>query len=152
MKIRFVYILLLLGTLATGCKPKKMTAVDEPAPPTRQIVEPVAEEVAVDVDHTPSIMSIQERFTFTSDEDKTIHDQKEFFVIIGSFRRQDNAERFVQSLVAKGFTPVILLSETGLHRVSVDSFNSETDARSRIMKIRNQFTEHTDTWLLIRNR
>ncbi len=151
MRIKLVYFLLAILLLAVGCKSKKMIAVDEPVQP-RQKIEPATEEITVEVDHSPRIMSIQERFTFVSDDDKTIHDQKEYFVIIGSFRRQDNAQRFKQSLVAKGFTPVILLSETGLHRVSVDSFNSETEARARIMQIRNQYTEHADTWLLIRNR
>ncbi len=147
MKMKLVLIVAVM-LVFSGCKSKRMAAVDEPVM-ERPVIEKET-DIAVEVDHTTGIMSLEERFTFARDEDKSRHDQKSYFVIIGSFRNRDNADRFKETLRMKGFEPVILLSETGLHRVSVDSFNRENDARARIMQIRSQFEEHADTWLLIR--
>ncbi|TVQ14349.1 MAG: SPOR domain-containing protein [Bacteroidetes bacterium] len=147
MKMKLVLIVAVLLMFA-GCKSKRMAAVDEPVR-ERPVIEKET-DIAVEVDHTTGIMSLEERFTFARDEDKSRHDQKSYFVIIGSFRNRDNAERFKETIRMKGFEPVILLSETGLHRVSVDSYRMENDARARIMQIRSKFEEHADTWLLIR--
>ncbi len=147
MKMKLVLMVAVLF-VAVGCRSQRMNAVDET---TRE--RPVIEketEIAVEVDHTTGIMSLEESFTFTRDEDKDRHDEKAYFVIIGSFRNKDNADRYKETIKTKGFEPVILLSETGLHRVSVDSYKVENDARARIMQIRSQFQEHEDTWLLIR--
>jgi cell division protein FtsN len=152
MKIKYVLIIAAL-LVGSGCKTKKMAAVETPAPQER--AAPVIEketDQAIQVDRTSNIMALEERFTFTRDEDKSAHDEKTYFVIIGSFRSLSNAEQFRNSLRPKGFEPVIIKSETGLHRVSVDSYGMESDARARIMQIRSRYTEHADTWLLIRNK
>jgi cell division protein FtsN len=149
MKMKLVLIALGLF-MFVGCKSKKMTAVDQTTP-DRPLIEKET-EITVDVDHSTGIMSLEEKFSFTRPEDKSMHDEKEFFVIIGSFRRKDNAERFQETLRTKGFNPVMLLSETGLHRISVDSFNIESEARERILQIRSRYTEHADTWLLIKKK
>ncbi len=147
MKIKLIVIVTVFAVL-TGCKAKKMAAVDE-SENNRPMIEKET-DIEVEVDQTTGIMSMEEQFTFTREEDKSRHDEKAYFVIIGSFRNKDNAERFQETIVGKGFEPVILLSETGLHRVSVDSYDEENQARERIMQIRMQFPEHEDTWLLIR--
>lgn len=140
-------VLIIAGMLVFGaCKTKKMSAVDGQ---DRPLIEKET-DIAVEVDRTSGIMSMEESFTFTNDDDKTMHDEQTYFVIMGSFRRKDNAERFKETLKVKGFNPVILLSENGLHRVSVDSYSKEADARARILNIRYEFQEHEDTWLLIR--
>jgi len=122
-------ILIIAGLMIlTGCRTKKLTEVETEIP----------------------IRAVEESFTFTREEDRTQHDDRTYFVIIGSFRERENANRYMQEMIAKGFTPVILLSETGFHRVSVNSYRLEADARRRILQIRSDFPEHEDTWLLIR--
>lgn len=54
------------------------------------------------------------------------------------------------TLRGQNFNPTILLSETGFHRVSVDSYQEEAPARRRIQHIRTNYPEYHDTWLLIR--
>ncbi len=149
MKIKLVLILAILVVLA-GCRTNRMAAVERP-----EFERPAIEketETVVEVDADTGIMSLEEHFTFTSDFDKSMHDDYTYFVIIGSFRQKDNAQRFMETLYVKGLEPVILLSETGLHRISVGSFERENDARSIIMQIRSDFKEHEDTWLLIRKQ
>jgi len=147
MRIKIVLILVLIISLA-GCKSKKMTAIEE-VEQERPAIEKET-EIVLDVDNPTGIMTMEERFSFANEDDKSKHDEKSYFVIIGSFRERSNADRFSESIVAKGFDPVILLSETGLNRISVDSYANENDARARIMQIRSQFSEHEDTWLLIK--
>lgn len=147
MKINLVLILAFLLVFA-GCKTQKMTAADDSANEKYAIEKET--DIAVEVDGATGIMSLEESFTFDREEDKSIHDEKAYFVIIGSFRSKANADGYKETLIAKGFEPVILLSETGLHRVSVDSYALEDEARSRILDIRSRFSEHEDTWLLIR--
>jgi cell division protein FtsN len=147
MRFKIVWILVLVISLA-GCKSKKMTAVEN-LDNERPAIEKET-DIVLDVESPSGIMTMEERFSFANEDDKTKHDERSYFVIIGSFRERSNADRFSESLVAKGFDPVILLSETGLNRISVDSYADENDARARIMQIRNQFSEHEDTWLLIK--
>jgi hypothetical protein len=45
---------------------------------------------------------------------------------------------------------VILISESGLHRVSIDSFTDEEVARIRVQRIRSNYPEYKDAWMLIR--
>ena len=92
----------------------------------------------------------EERFTFTQVQDQVIHDPNTYFVIMGSFRSTENAERFKDILAEQGFEPFVLISESGLHRVSIDSFTDETVARNRVQRIRNNYPEYKDAWLLIR--
>ncbi|MFN3555031.1 MAG: SPOR domain-containing protein [Bacteroidales bacterium] len=149
MKRKFVWIAAGLLVMFSGCKSKKMTAV-EPQEFDRPVVEAPAPDRTLEVESDTRIRAVEERFTFTRDEDRDLRDLHPYFVIIGSFRSRENANRYTQELIAKGFVPVILLSETGFHRVSVDSFMMESDARQRILQIRRSFPEHSDTWLLIR--
>lgn len=72
-----------------------------------------------------------------------------YYIIIGSFQVLDNARRFRGDLVNEGFSPILLESEHGFFRVSVDSFNDELAARSRLAQIRNQYEKYSDVWLLI---
>ncbi len=147
MKILLVSVLFFsIGFM--GCKSKKLTPV-ESTPTEHSAIERETERT-LDVESDAQIRSMEERFSFTRERDKDAHDLHKFFVIIGSFRNKNNAENYKQEMIAKGFVPVILLSETGLHRVSVNSYQQELQARERIMQIRRSFPEHEDTWLLIR--
>lgn len=130
MKKTAIFIMLALTIGATSCKSKIMT----PVTPRSQAEIPVREE----------------RFTFTQEADRISQGTNTYFVIMGSFQSKDNADRFSQTLTVIGFTPSILLSETGFHRVSVNSFTSEDNARSRVLQIREEYPPYADTWLLIR--
>lgn len=140
-----VILIMAAFMIMAGCRSKRMAEIDSPRP-----VMEKETDISVEVDSDTRIRAVEERFTFTREEDESIHDAREFFVIIGSFREKANADRYTAEMRLKGFNPVILLSETGFHRVSVDSYLLEADARRRILQIRSDFPEHEDTWLLIR--
>ncbi len=145
-----IILLVFVSMLMFACKSKELAAVEEP---------PLVEEVAVEPEAEPDIrpapaeiLVVEERFTFDRSEDKLTHDENIYFIILGSFSYKDNAERFMETLKKQGFSPVILLSETGFHRVSVYSYDQEVPARARIQQLRSNYPEYHDLWLLIRKK
>jgi cell division septation protein DedD len=149
--MRKLLTLLIIAVLLPACRSgREMTPVEYSSPPVRPAArapetkpEPVAEPAEV-------IPVVEERFEFEQKQDELDHQVNSFFVILGSFRVSENANNFRTSLERSGFTPVILLSETGLHRISVGSFSQESEARQRVLQIRRTYPEYYDAWLLIR--
>jgi cell division protein FtsN len=142
-------ILMAFTFLFFSCKTAKKAATPAVAeePAIEQIEEPVVkvEEPKLD-DNTPIVMKTEE-VTVAQNEDQS-KEGYAFYVIIGSFSKPENAAKFKDQLIGKGFSPVLLNSETGYVRIAVDQSNSEGDARSSVMSIRQKFTEHNDVWLL----
>ncbi len=91
-----------------------------------------------------------ETFTFDKQEDRVNNESNTYFVIIGSFSSNENANRYKLELTPQGFSPIVLHSETGYFRVCVNSFTDEMEARKRVYQIRNDFPKYADTWLLIK--
>ncbi len=148
-------ILVIIAALFTACKGgQELTPAGYTSPPlsTRNAEPPREEPKQPETKPEPvaAIPVIEERFEFEREEDKIDHQVNRFFVILGSFRVNENANKQKSKLEHEGFSPVILLSETGLHRISVGSFSQEQEARQRVLQVRRTFPEYSDAWLLIR--
>lgn len=146
--MRLAHILIVLAISSMACKSgQQMTAVEPPPPPpvNRNVVERPEPE-----NEPEEIPVVEESFDFELKEDEVSHDINRFFVILGSFSVKQNADRFKSRLENEGYSPVILLSETGYNRVCVDSYSLEADARQRVLQIRRSSPEFHDAWLLIR--
>ncbi len=76
-------------------------------------------------------------------------DPYHYFVIIGSFRNPENAKKHQSLVGADGFKSEVLKNDAGLYRVSVMGTDDLIVAREEIGRIRDQFPEYSDTWLLI---
>jgi len=164
---RIILIALSLALLTSGCKvfkskksqaaaPKTETTAESkvfsvPAPKNTVRENPVSDTMYERADKeatgTP-VRTQSEKFTMSS-EDQAAYGNQKFFVIVGSFSSNENAGKFKAELIQKGFKPIILHSETGYYRVCVDTFTDETNARSRVQKIRTEFPKYADSWLLI---
>jgi len=118
----------------TTVSPKVFTV---PAP--KETTSVAAEEKSIPVR--------KEAITFTQPEEQN---QNSYFIITGSFSSLENAKNFRQTLISEGFKPIIVQSETGFYRVTVDSFTEEAPARTRLLQIRQDFPKYADTWLLIK--
>lgn len=129
-------------TSDTTTETKVFSVSETETKPETQEVEKIAEE--------KPIAMRKEQVTFTEQEDRSSNENNTYFVIIGSFGQLNNAKNYRETLLDEGFTPIILHSETGYYRVCVDSFKSETDARSRVSKLRQAFPKYSDVWLLIK--
>ncbi|RNL88726.1 SPOR domain-containing protein [Sinomicrobium pectinilyticum] len=70
-----------------------------------------------------------------------------YYVVAGAFRVEENAEKKMEELSAKGYTPERLdPTRYGLHQVA---FGSYTDAREAINFLNKVKTEAPEAWLLI---
>jgi cell division protein FtsN len=157
-----------LALLSSGCKVFKKSKKSEAAPKTETAAEtkvfsvpppttgvrenPTSDVMYETAENTATgkpVSARSEKFTM-SEEDQAAYGSKSFFVIVGSFSSNENANKFKQDLTKQNFKPIILHSETGNFRVCVDSFTDEAAARSRVQKIRTEFPKYADSWLLIK--
>lgn len=95
------------------------------------------------------IKEVEERLV--ANEEKA-PDPHSYFVIIGSFRNPENAERHQSIIKNDGFTSEILKNEAGLYRVAVFKTDDVALAREEVRRIWANFTRYSDTWLLIQKK
>jgi cell division protein FtsN len=165
---RIILAAMTLALLSSGCKVFKSSKKSKEAPKTEAAAEtkvfsvpppttgvrenPTSDVMYETADNSGTgkpVSARSEKFTM-SDEDQAIYGNKTFFVIVGSFSSNENANKFKKDLTAQGFKPIILNSETGKFRVCVDSFTDEAAARARVQKIRTDYPKYADSWLLIK--
>jgi len=150
--MRKIILVLICIAFCFSCKTsKKAVHQSESEDVVVQVVEPVKEEIRPaiiyePVDETPIVMRTEE-VKFIDDKAQTAS-SFDFYVIIGSFSIKANAEKYKVEMADKGFTPVVLTTNSGLFRVAVEQTNSEAGARAFVTHIRKQFPEHYDVWLL----
>ena len=153
MNIRTLLLLTAYVLLLFSCKSQQTATRDTSAVPT-VVVRPPAEPVMIE--EAPIVEEISTTEVTVRTESVTPVDRTDrnygFYVIIGSFREIANARQYTVDLAAKGFSPTILASESGLFRVSVGGYDIENSARSQIADIRRRYAEHRDVWLLLRRQ
>ena len=129
--------------MAVGCKTQKIAPKPVPVK-SETVVEPTNRA-------TQPIRSEEERVSAASGEAKDLGSKK-FFIILGSYKVYEGAQKFKKQLMSENFFPGILINEAGLYRVSVNSYDDETAARSRVEEIRQKFPQYSDLWLLIKKQ
>lgn len=72
-----------------------------------------------------------------------------YYVIMGSFRVVENAQKFKTHLITEHYNPILLQNDEGLYRVAVGVYLQEAPAREKINTIRFQSDKYNDVWLLI---
>ncbi len=157
--IKVISLTILISFLFFACKTAKNITAEQPVnntvveavDKTPNVVkeQPKEEAVVKPVKNDKPVLERTESVQVAQNEDKSMG-KYEFYVIAGSFSNQGNAGRFKNLMKDKGFTSVILTSESGLYRVSVEQSNSEYNARIFIGKMRQIYPEHSDIWLLRR--
>jgi cell division protein FtsN len=153
-KLIFFCIIAVLSLPACKTTKKTAKAPFEPAVQTSETTAPPKVFTVPQSKETPEVTREEkpipvrkEAITFTKSEEQN---QNSYFIITGSFSSLENAQNFRQTLISEGFKPIIVQSETGFYRVTVDSYNNESEARTRLIQIRNDFPKYADTWLLIK--
>ncbi len=159
---RILLFVVVISLAFAGCKSKKEIAqspyTTDPTAQPKVFTVPASEtpapakvkEEAPVVSNEPVAMR-KEQVSFTNPADKDQNEANNFFVILGSFGQLDNAKNYRETLLNKGFTPIILHSETGYYRVCVNSYQVESEARTRVTQIRQTYPEYSDAWLLIKD-
>jgi cell division protein FtsN len=151
---RAIVLILIIGFTLFACKSTKKAAKNpyEPATTTQtasgtKIFTVPQNNQAENTSGEKPYSSRQESITFVQPEEQN---QNGFFIIVGSYSNLENAKKFRQTLGGEGFNPIIVQSETGFYRVTVDSYSSESAARTRLMQIRQNYPQYGDSWLLIK--
>jgi len=127
-------------------KRSKKGAAQEPVVSQTIIKEPVKEVVVPVVKQEP-VKEVEEKIVPI--DNKPV-DPSRYFVIIGSFRNQDNARRHQVDIAVDGFRESALMrNEAGLYRVSVLATDDVSAARTEVLRIRSRFPKYNDVWLLI---
>jgi len=129
--------------MAAGCKTQKIAP--KPQPMNSETVGKPSDSAS------SSIKSKEEHVTAAKGEANDFG-SKRFYIILGSFGVYENAQKFKKQLMAEDFFPGILINEAGLYRVSVNSYDDEGIARSRVGEIRQKFPKYSDLWLLIKKQ
>ncbi len=75
-----------------------------------------------------------------------------FYVIIGSFKRLENARAASEAVANQGYNPSIMENEDGLYRVAILNAETESTARKMLGQIKRKFLIYADAWLLIQKR
>lgn len=73
--------------------------------------------------------------------------QGSFHIVAGAFREESNAEKKIDELRHKGYSPRTIMSRYGLHQILYQSFDNRKEALQVLRKIRE--TENKSAWLLI---
>ena len=136
-------VLFVIILMSVGCKTQKIAPKPVPVK-SETVVEPA-------VNAKQNVRSAEERITAANGEAKDLGSKK-FYIILGSYKMYDGAQKFKKQLMAEDFFPGILINEEGLFRISVNSYDDEATARSRIAEIRQKFPKYNDLWLLIKKQ
>ncbi len=155
--MKILSILLVLSVLTiVGCKTQKIAPKPEPVKSESSKSESVrsesekSETVAKSYGNGASSVRSKEEHISAAKGESSDLGSKRFYIILGSFGKYENAQRFKKQLAAEDFFPGILVNEAGLYRVCVNSYDDEVAARSKLSEIRQQFPKYGDSWLLVK--
>lgn len=138
-------LLLSFVVLAVGCKTQKIAPKPEP------INSETSAKVQTTTTKASNVAPKEERVTAAKGEASDLG-SKRFYIVVGSFGVLENAQKYKKQLMSEDFFPGILVNEAGLYRVTVNSYDDETMARTRISDIRQKFPNHNDVWLLVKKQ
>lgn len=144
--MRILFYLLVMGALLMSCGSKKKMLYVETEPVEVAVEENVQEEKVpeeVVVEEAPVVVR-QEKVTVTHGADLM-----RYCIIVGSFVNEQYAVNLRQKLAGMDFSNTsIMRNEQGMYRVSAVCYESEADARKELSRIRKQYPQFKDAWLL----
>ena len=148
MKIIVSVILLAFITVSCGTN-KRVYAPPFEDEETETVVEKenvqtTAQNPTKKTENTKPVVSKEENVTMTHGDVL-----KRYNVIVGSFSNVDNAVKLQAKLNGMGYHSIIMKNYAGMSRVSIAGFDEEEAAREELLKVREQYPEFADAWLLI---
>ena len=148
--MRIIVSVILLAFITVSCGTNKRVY----APPfeeeetetvvVKENVQTTAQNPTKKTENTKPVVSREENVTMTHGDVL-----KRYNVIVGSFSNVDNAVRLQAKLNGMGYHSIIMKNNAGMSRVSIAGFDEEGAAREELLKVREQYPEFADAWLLI---
>ena len=148
--MRIIVSVILLAFITVSCGTNKRVY----APPfeeeetesvvVKENVRTTAQNPTKKTENTKPVVSREENVTMTHGDVL-----KRYNVIVGSFSNVDNALKLQAKLNGMGYRSIIMKNSAGMSRVSIARFDEEGAAREELLKVREQYPEFADAWLLI---
>lgn len=148
--MRIIVSVILLAFITVSCGTNKRVY----APPfeeeetetvvEKENVQTTAQNPTKKTENTKPVVSREENVTMTHGDVL-----KRYNVIVGSFSNVDNAVKLQAKLNGMGYHSIIMKNNAGMSRVSIAGFDEEGAAREELLKVREQYLEFADAWLLI---
>ena len=148
--MRIIVSVILLAFITVSCGTNKRVY----APPfeeeetetvvVKENVQTTAQNPTKKTENTKPVVSKEENVTMTHGDVL-----KRYNVIVGSFSNVDNAVKLQAKLNGMGYHSIIMKNDAGMSRVSIAGFDEEEAAREELLKVREQYPEFADAWLLI---
>ncbi len=146
---KITLIMLVMLMVMVSCKTKKVASTYSPENSEYSKTEQASQNSDVNSADEKPITYRTENVEVANNEDQAFANYN-FYVITGSFSSIENATTLKTEMKKLGFNPVILISDSGMYRVTAGQSNSESDARGVISTIRNTYEQYKDVWLLKR--
>ena len=148
--MRIIVSVILLAFITVSCGTNKRVY----APPfeeeetetvvVKENVQTTAQNPTKKTENTKPVVSREENVTMTHGDVL-----KRYNVIVGSFSNVDNALKLQAKLNGMGYRSIIMKNSVGMSRVRIAGFDEEASAREELLKVREQYPEFADAWLLI---
>lgn len=144
-----IVVLIILGSILqySSCERKNKFRGADNMPVSENVTPEIQDKTIPDTPKT--VRQVEERLVANNNR---FPENKRYFVIIGSFKNQDNAQKYQSQILKNGFISEILKNEEGLYRVSVMATNDLKEAINEVKRIWITYPEYYDTWLLVRKK
>ncbi len=144
--LKFILVGTVVVLATSSCKTKqKVTEIPAGAKITASAPKTTVTPAAV---ATPAVVEAEkvrnENFSLV-DGDKDALKNK-YYVVVGSFSKQANAQGLQKSLNAEGNKAIVVINEKSMYRVLIASFNDYNLAHVKIKDIATRFP---DAWVLV---
>lgn len=136
------------GALEERRKAKKMA--EEEAIDSNIVEEVVLEdntEAEKDTLVSETVVVVTEEDEETTDENNQVKIEKKFYVIVGSFVKEENAKDLYKKLSKSGAPSQLLDGEGNFTRVSKKAFRTKEEAMKELERVR-KVEKRADAWIL----
>lgn len=129
-------------------QPVQPIAQPQPEPaPVKEVPVEVPQEPVVE-EQEKAIVTRTESFTVPEGQDTQVMNRN-FHIVVGSFRNKSNADGLQATLRSEGYSPAIVVNEQGMYRVLIVSCDNYQEARAQLSSIRSRFA---DAWVLVQRK
>lgn len=145
MKKHIVFIIVIVAGLLTSCKYFKQHRLFSKDVDTLLDISNQIKPVSIDTSY--SQIDIRENIPIK--KPAINNTGYKYFVIIGSFRNQDYANKYAKRYREMGYNTDVMFADNGFHRVSAGSYMSYQDGINGLKTIRA--AEPVRAWLYVKN-
>lgn len=144
--IRLIIALAVVMCATSACKTKQKIAE---IPAGSKITATAPKTVSQPV--TPTQPAVSGHETVRNENFSLVDGDKDalkykYYVVVGSFSKQANAQGLQKSLNSEGNRAIVVINEKGMYRVLVASLNDYNLAHMKIKEIASRFP---DAWVLV---